>query len=800
MAVLRHAFRQLFKSPGFTLVSILTLALGIGATSAIFTVVNAVLLRPIDYPDSKSLVVIRQSLLPQYPTLSVCPADYLDFRARGDRFEAMYAARGDSVVLTGRGEPVRLRALRATSSYFETLRVQPDQGRAFTTEEDTPGANRVVVLLHNFWQTKLGGRPDVLGQTLILNGQPSTIIGIMPADFRVDPVSDVLTPIAFTAEQAADRGHHHVRVVARLAPGIDLAEANVQLATLADQLAAEYPEDNVGWGAFALPLLDWHIRDMRTTLYTLLAAVAFLLLIACVNVGNLTLVRATARNHEIALRAALGAGRWRLTRMLVAESLVLGLIGGAAGLLLAHWGLDALLALGGDQIPRADEVRLDHRVVGFTFALSFLTGIVFGLVPIGRTDPNQLIASLKSGPRGTEDDLRHHSLRQWLIVIEIALALILLNTAGLFGRSFLRLAHTYPGFDASGAWWVGLEVPPETYETPEQQTAFVRDLDSRLHALPGMTAVGTASVMPFTGENPVLRIEFPNQSLRPDQDATGYYSAISPDYLATMRIPLLSGRNFTDDDRANTRRVAIVSEAFGHRYFPGEDPLGQLIHITNTISREPEWREIVGVVANVKQYGLDQVDTNQVYEPFAQQPSTRMSFVVRTADTGPNLAASIRAAVQAVDPDQPVFSLRPVADLIATSVSRQRFALVLLWIFSGLALILAVVGTYAVVSYSVAMRTREIGVRMALGASAGRVRRVVFTKAMRLVSVGLLVGTVASLAIGKIVAAQLHATSSRDPVVLGSIALLLAAVSAVACFIPARRATRVDPMVALRAE
>ncbi|MCF3649015.1 ABC transporter permease [Synoicihabitans lomoniglobus] len=798
MSVLRHALGQLAKSPGFSLLSLALLAVGIGATSAILTLVNSVLLRPIDYPASDALVAIRQSRLPEFPSLSVCPADYFDFRTGSDCFDEMYAARGDSLILTGRGEPSRVRALRATAGIFDTLRVMPAQGRAFTAIDDRPGAPRVLVVLHDFWQSHLGGRPGAVGQTLQLNGQPVTIIGIMPPGFQTEPTSDMITPMAFTAEESAERGIHHIQVVARLRTNTSVATANSQLVAIANQLARDYPVDNGGWSAFAIPLLQWHTRDVGTTLYTLLGAVAFLLLIACANVGNLVLVRATGRHHEISIRIALGASRWQLTRMLLAESLVLGILGGAVGLLLAHWSLDALVAFGGEHIPRANEIQLDHRVVGFTVLLSLLVGVIFGLAPVGRTNAHNLVASLKSGPRGTVDDLRHHTIRQWLIVTEIALALVLLNTAGLLGRSFLRLVRTDPGFNATGAWSVSLEVPAERYDSPEKLAAIAEKLSARLDRIDQVTVTGYSSVLPFTRNNQVMRVQFPDRFDNAGMDASAYYFAISPDYLRAMQIPLMAGRNFDAADDGDAPRVALVSESFARKFYGDTDPLNQRVHITNT--PEPQWRIIVGVVRDVKQFGLEQTESVQIYEPFAQTPGTRLAFVVRAARTSTGLGEDIRRAVLAVDPDQPVFSIRPINDLIGDSTARRRFALVLLGVFSAIALVLACCGVYGVISFSVATRTREIGVRMALGARPAQVLRVVFRRGLHLVAMGLVVGSVASMGLGYILGSQLHATSGHDPLVFIAVAVLMAIVSIVACLMPARQATRVDPLVAIRAE
>ena len=564
---IRFALRSLAKAPGVTLLTLITIALGIGACSAIFTVVNSVLLRPVDYPQSESLMVIRQNKLPQFPTFSICPADFLDFQREGDRFESMYAQRGRSYILTGGGQPQRLQGSSATASMFATLRVQPALGRAFTTEEDVPGKNHVVVISHAFWQSQFGGRADVLGQSLLLNGTPHAVIGVMPESFRQGSKFDVLTPIAFTAEQKVDRGGHYVSAVGRLKPGVTVEEADAQLKAIAAQLAQTYPDGNEGWSAYIVPMLEWNTGSLRPTLFTLLGAVGFLLLIACANVGNLQLARATARRREITVRAALGASSTRIVRLLLTESVILGVAGGVLGLLIANWSLDGLLALGGNQIPRAAEVGLDGRVVVFTLGLSLLTGLAFGLVPAWQCRRLDLVDAMKSGARGGGDASRHR-LRNGLVVAEIALALVMLAGAGLLGRSFVRLAAADPGFESHDAWWVSVGLPRERYDSNEKLVAFTNAVEERFRALPGVADVGTTMVMPFSNNDYVLALSFPDREFSAAESPSTNYSIATPGYFSTMRIPLKQGRTFTDADRAGAPRVAGVSETFVERMFP----------------------------------------------------------------------------------------------------------------------------------------------------------------------------------------------------------------------------------------
>ncbi len=800
MLTLRHAVRQLLKSPGFTALTVLTLGLGIGATSAMFTVVNAVLMRPVDYPQSEDLVVIRQNNLPRFPSFSLCPADFLDFEREADQFTAMYASINEDWSLTGDDEPQRVTGLKATQGYFDTLLVQPAQGRAFTREEDQPDGAKVVILLHHFWQSRFGGRESALGESITLNGTPHTIIGIMPPGFRRDAAFDLIAPLALDANQRINRGGHWVSGVGRLAPGATPESATAQLAAISARLAIDHPDGNTGWSAHVVPILEWNTRNARPMLLTLLGAVSLLLLIACANVGNLVLARASDRHHELSLRAALGAGRWRILRMLLVENVLLGLLGGALGLVLAHWGVDLLLALGANQIPRSIEVALDWRVAAFTFTTAALTGIVFGLAPAWQVRQLNLVDALKTGARQGGANRRRQRFRHLLVIGEIALALALLNASGLLGQSFRRLLETNPGFDPAHTWWAELAIPDGRYDTPEKQAAFVQQAEEQLRAIPGVESVGSTLIMPLTGNDYILTISFPDRPTAPGQGLSADYTAISPGFFPSLRIPILRGRNFTAQDRAGSPPVAIVSESFVRQHFPDRDPLGERFQISNTA--EPVWREIVGVVPDLKQQGLDQSPTAQMYEPLAQKPASFMTFAVRTTGAGGSagLPQSIRRAIFAVDPNQPVFQLGEVDSLIADSVSRRRFSLTLLGVFSALALPLAALGIYGVIAYAVTQRTREFGVRMALGAQVHQVLTLVLRGGLRLVAWGILWGTLSSLATGRLLSSQLHETSPHDPAVLVPIALLLSMVALTASLLPARRATKVDPVVALRAE
>jgi putative ABC transport system permease protein len=796
---LRFACRQLAQSPGFTAVAVLTLALGIGACTAIFTVADGVLLRPIAYPESERLMVVHETFLPEYPEFSVSPANFRDYAGQADSFEGMAAIRDVGYSLTGEGEPVRLIAQRVTARYFELLRSPPALGRGFTADDDLAGKNAVVVLSHRLWQRRFGGRPDILNSTIRLDDQPHTVVGVMPPGFQRGGATELWAPMAFSDREAQQRGAHYLNMIGRLKPGVTSAQAQVQLETIARRLSAQYPDTNKNWGVRALPMLEYYTRGMRPALFTLLGAVGLLLLIACANLANLLLARATTRQRETAIRAALGAGRGRLLRQLLTESLVLAALGGGAGVLLAVGGLRVLLAFAPANLPRLAEVSLDAGVLAFTAGVALLTGLAFGLAPAWQSLRVNLVEALKDGARGGGAAARRHGLRGALVVAEIALALMLLAGAGLLLRSFGRLISTSPGFEPRGAVAIFIDLPRQAYGKPEKCNVFAEALLARFRALPGVTHAGLTHVLPFSGDDYILGLEIEGKPVpKSDLPSTNYFAA-TPGYFQAMGIPLLRGRDFTDADRTGSTRVVIVSQALAAAHFPGRDPLGQRISVT----QGPQtWREIVGVAGDVKHYGIDAPTAPQTYEPFAQEPFPNLSFVVRTADpaAATTLAAALRREVRAVDPALPIARLEPLTGLVAGSLAQQRFALTLFGVFAGLALMLAAIGVYGVMACAVAQRTNEFGVRLALGAQPGDVLRLVAIHAARLVTLGLALGFAGTLAAGRLIASQLYLTSTRDPLVFAVIGLVLAAVAALACWLPARRATRVDPIIALRAE
>ena len=796
---LRYAFRQLMKSPGFAAVTILTLALGVGACTAIFSVVNAVLLRPLDYPDPARLVVIRETQLPDFPEFSVSPPNYLDWEKQTKSFENLAAYSGSRVNLTGDGEPQQLVGVKATAHYFDVYGIKPALGRTFLPEEDAPGKNHVAVLSYPFWQRVFGGAADVVGRPIQLNGEPYTVVGVAPLGFGIASKVDAWLPMAFDPKETANdnRGAHYLNVAGRLRPGVTVAQAEAELKVLAAQLAAQYPDSNKGWGIFMMALQDYSVRDVRTVLYTLLGAVGCVLLIACANIANLLLARATARHREISIRAALGASRTRLVRQLLTESVLLALCGGLAGMLLARWGLDALLALAPANLPRVSDIHLDAGVLVFSLALSVLTGLVFGIAPAwlaARADVNE---ALKQGSRGSTEGGARGRLRSALVVIEVTLALMLLGGAGLLARSFMQLAHVDPGFIPENATLLQLSLPQKKYALPEQQTAFANALLKRVKNLPGVQSAGLTHSMPLVSDY-VLGFNIEGRPAIDPSDLpnTNYY-AVTPDYFRAMGIRLVRGRIFSAQDDAKAPRVAIINETLARQHFPNEDPIGKRINITNG---PDTWREIVGIVGDIKQYGVDKATSNQSYEPFAQVPFSSLNVVIRTSGPPAALLGAIRPTVYAVDKDQPIGTIRPLEEIMADSIARQRFAMTLLTVFSLVALIIAAVGIYGVMAYSVVQRTGEFGIRMALGAQQRDVLRLVLVQGGKLVGLGLIIGLAATLAASRAMGSMLFNTSAQDPLTLGTITLVLGAVALLACLLPASRATKVNPIEALRAE
>ncbi len=809
---IRYGFRGLLKRPGFTLIAVVTLALGIGANTAIFSVVNAVLLRPLPYPNADRLVAISENSL-QDPDISVAYPDYLDWRAQQSVFEEMSARMPEGGIITGANEPERVIGRMVTPSFFPTLGVQPMLGRAFTEAEDSPGAPPVMVISHGLWQRQFAGAADAIGKSITFNGAPWTVIGVMPAWFdfygRTNINNDFFTPLGrlHSQEFMQDRNSHTVRVTARMKPGVSVEQARSELSALAARLATVYPASNAGVGATTRSFLDDYVGDARQSLRVIFTAVALMLLIACANVANLMLARATTRRREIALRLALGASRWRIARQLITESLVLAIAGGAIGVLLATWGVNLLSRLNTGDLSRMDEVSIDARVLGFTFLITLIVGILSGLFPALQNSRLGLNEALKEGDR-TSSAGAGGKLRRSLVAAEVALAFMLLVGAGLTVRSFQRLTSVQPGFDPQNVLTFRIRLPDAKYKEASQTFAFSREAMLRVSALPGVERVAVSTGFPLgrASENGYL-VEGQPEPL-PGHGPRSFRQDVSDDYHNALKIPLLAGRLFNAQDTEKSPLVVIVDQEFVARSFPNQaarEVLGKRLRFAG--DSDDGWREIVGVVGHVKQSGLDEESRAQIYRPWTQITSkwkadfTRApDMIVKTSVDPVSLIGAIKREIRAIDKDQPIAQVRTLDDKLSESIAPQRFTLLLLGIFALIALSLASAGIYGVVSYAATQRTHEIGVRMALGARPLDVLKLVVRQGMSGVVIGVGLGLAGAFATTRLMSTLLFDVTAKDPVTFVVVTAVLMIVALLACYIPARRATKVDPLVALRYE
>jgi predicted permease len=801
---LRYGARTLIKQRGFTLIAVITLALGIGANTAIFSVVNAVLLRPLPYPDPDRLMMIRETKLPQFPEFAVAAGNFLDWQKQNTVFERLVATHPASFNLTGTGDPERLRGMRISYDFCEMLGARPRIGREFSPDEDQPGRNQVVILSHGLWQRRFGGDPAIVNQIITLDGQSYTVIGVMPSNFYfLERDYELWTPIAFTPQQAQSRGGHTIsRVIGQLKPGVTVDQARTELSAIAERLAVEYPV-NEGWNVKLMPLLESTVSSIKPALLIMLGAVAFVLLIACANVANLLLARATGRQKEIAIRTALGASRYRIIRQLLTESVVLALAGGVLGLLLAKWGMEVLLTLVPPNLPRLSDVSLDGRVLVFSAAITLLTGVVFGLIPALQASKPNLNETMKDAGRGSTEGGRRQFTRNSLVVLEVASALVLLMGAGLMTKSFMRLQNVDPGFNPDKALTMSVSLPQRKYPEPNQRVAFFQQLIEKVKPLQGVQSVGATSLMPLSYDDLVGGFVIQGQPPLPPGtiQPTNYYS-VSADYFTAMGIPLLRGRHFTEHDLVNSPPVVIINETMAKKMFPDDEPVGQRLTFDNP-DNNPTWVEIVGVVGDVKHYALDRETTMQTYGPYTQDSSSSMTLVVRTAGEPTSLIQTIRGEVMSLDKEQPISAIGTLDQLLSTSVAQQQFSLLLFGIFAAVALALASIGIYGVLSYSVTQRTHEIGIRLALGAQTSDVLRMVLRQGLLLAVAGIVCGVAATVMLAKLLTGfsdLLYDVKATDPITFGMIAVVLLCVALLACYFPARRATKVDPMVALRGE
>jgi len=794
---LKYGARSLLKRPGFTAIALLALALGIGANTAIFSLVNAVLLRPLPFPEPDRLVWMWGNIRNGGNRASVSPLDYLDYRHQNNTFEHFAAVLTVplAVNLTGAGEPERLTGAAVTGDYFQALAVQPALGRTFLLENEKAGNEQVAVLSYGLWQRRFGGDPNIVNQKITLDSKPSIVLGVMPREFSFPSDTEIWVPLPFEAlPQLQQRKAHFLRPIGRLKAGVTLAQAQADTDAIARRLEQQYPDSNTGWNLRMVSLREQLVGNTRTTLFILLGAVGFVLLIACANVANLLLVRAASREREIALRTALGAGRSRIIRQMITESLLLALIGGALGAFLALWGVQLLVALSGDNIPHTSPVTIDATVLCFTLLISLLTGVLFGLAPALRTLKFNLTSSLKEGGRGSGEGPQRHRTRNALVVLESAVAVVLLIGAGLLVRSLLRLQHTNPGFNAQNVLTFRIDLPDTKYPTPEKAAQFFSQLEAQTSNLPGVESVGMVSELPLTGQlNDMPYYVEGRPPATPDQGFDNDFRRVNQHYFKAMRIPLLRGRNFTAQEVREGVHVIIVSEELVQQVFPNEEPLGK--RLVMAMGNQPF--EIVGVVGDIRHSGLENDPLPAMYMP-AYEPGTNV--VIRTKGNAGNLIAAVRKELQQLDPDQPIAAIKTMEQWMNTAVAEPRYRTTLIGLFAALALLLATIGIYGVMSYSVTQRTHEIGVRMALGARQSDVMKMVVRQGMLLVLIGVGLGLAVAIALTRVMATLLFGITARDPLTFVVVAGLLAVVALLACYLPARRATKVDPLTALRYE
>ncbi|HEU0179807.1 MAG TPA: ABC transporter permease [Blastocatellia bacterium] len=795
----RYGLRMLLKKPGFTLTAVITLSLGIGATSTIFSFVNGVLLRPLPYRDSERLVLLDEIAGKRgNAPMGVSPLNFLDWREQNRVFTGVAAFDDGGYSLTGSGEPERLSGASISYNTFEILGVAPILGRTFTAEEDRPGSDLVVILGHGLWERRFGANPEVIGQKITLNNRSRTVIGVMPPDFKFPEVAELWAPLAIDTGHWA-RTDHGWDAIARLKPGVTLDQAQSDITAVARHIEEQNPVTNKGMGVILIPLREGLVSsDYRRALWILMGVVGLVLLIACVNVANLLLSRASVRSKEVAIRTALGAGRWRVFRQLLTESMLLGFMGGALGWGLALWGLDLLLAAIPIDFPFWMKFNLDGRVLGFTAGVTLLTGLIFGAAPALQASKVDLNEALKEGARSASGAGRHRTLRS-LVVAEMALSLILLIGAGLMMSSFMRLQHTNPGLNPNNLLTARVELPEAKYNTPEKLQAFFKDLLERVSALPGVQAAGAVSRLPLAGGGWGRRMtveDFP--VLQSGQTPVINHCVITPNYFHAAGIPILTGRDFTDADARDSMKVTIIDDRLAREYWPNQSPIGKRVRFGPPENNEP-WHTIVGVVGAVKNESLNLTQRKTVYLPYAQIAINGMALAVRVANPE-NLGPAIRGQVKAVDHDQPVIDVRPMTEVISRSVWQPRLYAILFGVFAAVAVALASVGVYGVMAYSVSERTREIGIRVALGAQRHDVLKLVVAQGLTLALIGAGIGLAGALALTRLMQSLLFEVSATDPLTFAGLAALLTFVAMLACYLPARRATKVDPIVALRCE
>ncbi|HEX7330804.1 MAG TPA: ABC transporter permease [Pyrinomonadaceae bacterium] len=798
----RYALRNLLRRPGFTLIAVVTLAVGIGANTAIFSAIHALLLKPLPFPELDRVVAIWDKM-PSRGVMhnEVAVANYLDWQSQSQSFEQLALYRWWNANLTGIDPPERIQGFLVTANYLDALGMKPIMGRNFLAEESQPGKDAVAIITHSLWQRRFGGDPNILNKTITINSIVRTVVGVLPEHFNFPKGGEIYAPLPMTPELMKNRNSHGYYVVGRLKPGASIEGSQAEIDNIMARLEQQFPESNKGWGATVFPIVADTVRLYDTALWVMMAAVGLVLLIACANVANLMLARASGRQREIALRTALGASRLRIVRQLLTESVIVALIGGALGMLIGFWGIDALRAANpGDAArfaPGWYQLGLNFPVLMFTLGLSLFSGIVFGLAPALQVSKPNLNDSLKEGSRQTSGS--SHRLRSSLVVLEVALSLMLLVGAGLLGRSFLSLLKTDPGFNPDNVLTMTLVLPVAKYREEPQRVTFYQDLVQRVKANPGVESAALVSHLPLGGANAsdsYLVEGVPEPA--PGQEYDGRYRVATPDYFRTMGISLVRGRSFTDQDKAGATPVVVVNETLARKHWPGEEAIGKRIRFYGPLERAP-WMEIVGVIRDVK-HELNIPIEPEYYLPLAQDAWSGMVLVAKTSIEPSSLAPAIRQHVWAIDKDQPVFDVKTMQEVRSSSVALYSFSSVMLGIFAVVALLLASVGIYGVMAFAVTQRTQEIGIRMALGARTVDVLKLVVTHGMKLALLGLLIGLAGSWAITRFLEKMLVGVEPTDVLTFSAVSVFLLLAAFVACYLPARRATKVDPLVALRYE
>jgi putative ABC transport system permease protein len=805
MQDLRLALRALFARPAFTAVAILTLALGVGANTAVFTVFHAVLLAPLPYADSSSVVVLNETT-PQFPTLSVSRHNFDDWRARAQSFSGMSAFRSVSQTLTGAGDPERLPTKMMTATLLSTLGVAVEHGRGFTDADDKPGAEGVVLLSAAFADRKFGGVPAI-GRVLQLDNRPYTVVGVLPRSFELFQPADLYVPFGpWAATLPDDRGWHPgIFPIARLKPGVSIDQARVEMDTISKQLERQYPETNTNTRALVTRVQDQLVQNVKPALLVLLSAVGLVLLIACANVANLLLSRASSRQKEIAVRIALGAARSRIVRQLVVESLVLACVGGLAGLLVASWGVSLLAGATIVGLPRAQNIGIAWPIIVFALGISMLTGLIFGLAPALQSTKFDIRESLHEQGRGSSSGLRHRRMREVLVVAEIALALVLLVGAGLLFRSYSALTRLSTGFNAENLLVVNLPLSPRTYGDPAVRTALVDRIVERMRTLPSVESAAMTTVLPMAGGGATIHF---NRTARPPKSPAEYvmagYRAATPGYLSTLGVPLKRGRMLEERDVERAPKVVLINESMARQFFPDVDPIGQRVQLGTEPSSDDPTMEIVGVVGDVRQ-SFEAGSKAEMFVPYAQFPISVLTgmylntvLVIRTTGEPSSVTPSVRAALREIDPNQPLVNVRTMETAIAGTVAQPRLQMVLLVVFASIAMALAVVGVYGVMAYMVSQRVPEIGVRMAVGASPQQVVRMVVRHGAHLAVIGILLGLLAAGVAAPAMQTMLFELHGLDALTFAGAALILGAAALLACYLPARRAARISPLAALR--